>query len=73
MEDFEHHEPSAPISVYTIRAGQLVCLWDTTEEGIVTGLRMSREDGDLDDSSPVGIRDREAREWLANPFATGGG
>ena len=66
--DFDHHDSRYPISVYTVRKGQLTCLSDTTEAGVIMAIRTHREDGDLTDESVVGIRDREARQWLANPF-----
>lgn len=69
MTAYEHHEPSAPISIYTI--GPLRCVADCQADAVIETIRWLRDEKEIGRDEPVGIRDRDAHAWLVNPFAGG--
>lgn len=69
--DFDHHAPEdvAPYSIYIVRDGNPVCVYDVDEDGVGMALRVGRDEGEWGPDDRVGIRHRPTRTWIVNPFA----
>lgn len=57
--------------IYALRDGERRTLADTGQDGIGIALVTLRGEGEFDEHDRIGIRDRQERRWIVNPWARG--